>query len=64
MGGDVMDFMCGKYDKLTNCYNGYPEMMGKFGKISERINNGTMRPQATSPIKPMLSLFIQNHDDQ
>lgn len=64
MGGDVMDFMCGRYDKISTCKAGYPQVMAQFKTISERIFNGTMRPQASSPIKPMLKLFLSGQEDE
>lgn len=64
MGGDVMDFMCGKYDKISTCQAGYPVMMDQFGKISERIQNGTLRPRSNSPVRPMLQLLIDGQEDR
>ena len=58
MGGDMMDFMCGKYDKLSACMAGYPKIMTEFGRITNRVQNGTMKPKSSSPLKPMLQLFI------
>lgn len=63
MGGDMMDFMCGKYDKLSSCVAGYPVLMKEFASISDRIRNGTMKPQSNSPLKPMLQLFINGQDE-
>lgn len=59
MGGDMMDFMCGKYDKISTCVAGYPTMTKEFKLITERIQNGTMKPRSNSPLKPMLQLFIE-----
>lgn len=53
-----MDFMCGKYDKLSNCLEGYPKMMKELVVISERVSNGTMKAKHNSPLRPMLELFI------
>lgn len=58
MGGDVMDFMCGRYDSIQACKAGYSDWMRQFANISERIRNDTMRPVSGSPLKPMLQLFI------
>lgn len=63
MGGDVMDFMCGKYDKISNCVAGYPVIMSQFREITEKILNGTMKARSNSPLRPMLQLFINNQDD-
>lgn len=63
MGGDVMEFMCGKYDKVSVCKAGHPKVMAQFQEISERIHNGTMRPISSSPIKPMLKLFLSGSDE-
>lgn len=62
MGGDVMDFMCGKYDKLSSCLEGYPDMMSQFKVIGEKVHNGTVKPRSNSPLKPMLQLFINNQE--
>lgn len=58
MGGDMMDFMCGRYDSLIACQSGYPVMMAQFKSISERVFNGTLKPLAGSPLKPILQLFV------
>lgn len=58
MGGDMMDFMCGKYDTVAACKSGYPKMMDEFKQITARISNGTLKPESGSPLKPMLQLFI------
>lgn len=63
MGGDVMDFMCGRYDKISSCQAGYPKNMGRFKDISDRIQNGTMKPHSNSPLKPMLQLFINGMEN-
>lgn len=62
MGGDMMDFMCGRYDKLSNCLAGYPMIMSEFKHITEKIQNGTMKPKSSSPLKPMLQLFIDQQE--
>lgn len=62
MGGDMMDFMCGKFDKVSSCNAGYPAMMAEFRRITERIESGAMRPKSSSPLKPMLQLFISNQE--
>lgn len=58
MGGDMMDFMCGKYDNLQACRQGYPDMMGQFSSLGDKVRNNTVRPVSGSPLKPMLQLFI------
>lgn len=63
MGGDVMDFMCGRFDKLSNCLAGYPLQMNQFKQISSGVLNGTMKPQSSSPLKPMLQLFINGQEE-
>lgn len=63
MGGDIMDFMCGRYDKLSNCLAGYSEQMNEFKRIHEKIQNGTLKPQSSSPLKPMLQLFINGQQE-
>lgn len=60
MGGDMMEFMCGKYDSVAACRSGYPQFMGAFSGISQRVMNGTMRPKNGSPLRPMLQLFIDS----
>ena len=62
MGGDMMDFMCGKYDKLSNCLAGYPNMMSQFKQITSAMQNGAMKARSNSPLKPMLQLFIDGQD--
>lgn len=62
MGGDMMDFMCGKYDKLSNCLTGYPEMMSEFRNITNKVQNGTLKPLSSSAFKPMLQLFIDQQE--
>lgn len=60
MGGDMMEFMCGKYDSIPACRSGYPQMMQAFQGISLRVANGTMKPKAGSPVGPLLQLFIDS----
>lgn len=62
MGGDMMDFMCGKYDRVSSCNAGHSSMMDQFRGISRRIETGSMRPKSSSPVKPMLQLFINGQD--
>lgn len=62
MGGDVMEFMCGRYDSVAACKSGYPKLMNEFKQISEKVSNGTLKPQSGSPLKPMLQLFIDQHE--
>ena len=62
MGGDMMDFMCGRYDSLNACQSGYPKFMAQFKGISERVVNGTMKPNSGSALKPMLQLFIDQQE--
>lgn len=62
MGGDMMEFMCGKYDSLAACRSGYPQLMVTFNGISHKILNGTMKPKAASPLMPMLQLFIDSQE--
>lgn len=63
MGGDLMDFMCGKYDSVPSCVAGFPKVMSGFKVISDKINNGTMKPKHNSPLKPMLQLFIKEQEE-
>lgn len=63
MGGDMMDLMCGKYDSIRACQNGYPKFMNQFKNITSKILDGSMRPQSSSPLKPMLQLFINQQDE-
>lgn len=63
MGGDLMEFMCGKYDKVSSCIAGYPQIMKQFSEISEKVHNRTMKPSSNSPLKPMLQLFINGQEE-
>lgn len=60
MGGDMMEFMCGKFDSVKACRSGYPQLMANFNEISLKVVNGTMKPQSGSPLRPMLQLFIDS----
>jgi len=64
MGGDVMEFMCGRYDSVQACKAGHPDWMRQFEAISNGIKNNTKRPLSASPLKPMLQLFIDQQQDQ
>lgn len=60
MGGDMMEFMCGRYESVQACKAGYPKIMQEFGTISNRVFNSTLRPKSGSPLRPMLQLFIDS----
>lgn len=62
MGGDMLDFMCGRFEKISNCIAGYPKIMLEFNSIQEKIQNGTMKPRSRTPLKPMLQLFIDSQE--
>lgn len=62
MGGDMMDFMCGKYEKISSCDSGYPVMMAEFRRLTEKVQNGTLKPESNSPLRPMLQLFINGQE--
>jgi hypothetical protein len=59
MGGDMMEFMCGRYESVQACRAGYPKLMDEFLELSGRVNNGTLKPKSGSPLRPMLQLFIE-----
>lgn len=63
MGGDIMEFMCGKFENLANCQSVYPDVMNKFREITARIRNGTMKAKSNSPLKPLLALFTTNDQE-
>ena len=65
IGGDMMEFMCGRYESIGACRAGYPKQMDSFRQISAKVLNGTAKPKAGSPLLPMLQLFVdaqQNND--
>lgn len=60
MGGDMMEFMCGRFESIQACRSGYPKIMDEFSGISSRVLNATMKPKSASPLRPMLQLFIDS----
>uniref|UniRef100_A0A6G1SQ67 Uncharacterized protein n=1 Tax=Aceria tosichella TaxID=561515 RepID=A0A6G1SQ67_9ACAR len=60
MGGDMMEFMCGRFESIQACRAGYPKLMDEFSELSGRVLNGTLKPKAASPLRPMLQLFIDS----
>lgn len=64
LGGDIMDFMCGRFDKVSSCVAGHPKIMKQYRDISAKVINGTMKSKHSSPLRPMLQLFIDAQESR
>lgn len=57
--GDVLDLVCGRFDKLESCENNLPELMKQFKSWEQEEKKRNLKPQSKSVLMPMLEVFTK-----